>query len=239
MSEENLNLWTVNVGSHMWKMETNESDRDLTSVFLMSGDKFLIGTNSNCHFTQDKKTKIDHQRYEIGKVIQQIKKMNVNYVWTIMSPIILCQHRNWLQQLRQIVMENPSKQIYYSIQGMARNNIKRFLTDQPVIMDKYDKDNECYQETITFEKPKLSHKKYKKKLNTIGRTIQFGINYLLYGKFIYEKTNIKTKNELDELMIRLQQAFDQSSYPKHPNPKPFDNYLKKIRLYSLKLSKYI
>jgi len=239
MSEENLNLWTVNVGSHMWKMETEESDRDLTSAFLMSGDKFLIGTNSNCHFTQDKEKKIDHQRYEIGKVIQQIKKMNVNYVWTIMSPIILCQHRNWLQQLRQLVMENPSKQIYYSIQGMARNNIKRFLTEEVDKYVEFDPQYSGYNEVLTIKKPKLSPKKYNKKVNTIGRTIQFGINYLLYGKFIYEKTNIKTKNELDELMIRLQQAFDQSSYPKHPNHKPFDNYLKKIRLYSLKLSKYI
>jgi len=213
---ENLELWKVCIGSHMWGMERPDSDVDYVSIYLMSGDKFLIGTRSNNFFTQDKEKKIDHQRHEIGKCISEIKKMNVNFVWAVMSPIIKSQHRNWLQQLRQLVVENPSKQIFYSVKGMAKNNIKRFI-----------------------ESGEKNTAKYFKKLNQISRSVNFAINYFLYGKFLFEKTSIKTKNELDLLMEKLQRLYEQSNYPDHPNPEPFNKYLKKIRLYSLRLSELI
>ena len=137
--------------------------------------------------------------------------MNVNFVWAVMSPIIKVDKSNFLQELRQIVTDNKSKQVFWSIQGMARNNIKKFIIDGEV-----------------------GSRKYKKKLNVIGRTVQFGINYLLYGKFIFEPTDIKTKEELDTLMTRFSFLHGISQYPSKPDPEPFNRFLRKVRLYTLR-----
>jgi len=206
-------LFTTNVGSHMWGMQRPDSDKDLATVYMMSGEHFLEGKHPNNHFSQrtdDEGVPVDEQRYEIQHVVNQIKKMNVNFVWAIMSPIILVDKSNFLQELRQIIADNRSKQIYWSIQGMARNNIKKFI-----------------------ERGEIGSRKYKKKLNVIARTIKFGINYLLYGKCIFEATYITTKVELDALMIQLSNAYNASPFPDKPKQEPFDKFLRKLRLYSL------
>ncbi len=194
----------------MWGMEHAKSDLDLTKVYAVSAEDFLISRGlGNSHFSQV--DGVDTQSHEIGKIISLLKKMNVNAIWAVMSPLVLEDRQNLIKQLKQIVTDNKSKQVYWSVQGMARNNIRKFIVNGDKKSDKY-----------------------RKKLNTIARTIQFATNYYLYGKFIFEKTAIKTKQELDSMMLTMQMAFDSSAYPGQPDPEPFDKFLRKVRLYVLR-----
>lgn len=202
----NTRLFSTVTGSHIWKMNHAQSDIDLSTAYIMSSKSFLRGISPNNHVT--KMSDWEETRYEIGNVITHLKKSNVNYIWMVMSPIIHSKNGRWLDKLRQIVVENPSKKIYYSIRGLARNNMRDFI-------EKGDKDSLIYR----------------KKLNTIGRTVQFGINFLLYERYIYETVNIKSKEELENLMIKLNNSFDSSQLSSNPDQEPFDNYLEKIRLH--------
>ena len=92
-------------------------------------------------------------------MIFHLLKGNVNYLWCVMSPIIVSSHRSSLKELRQIVVKNLVKNCYNSIRGMAKHNIYHFI-----------------------EKGDMDSLLFKKKLNVIGRTLNFGINLLTFHK---------------------------------------------------------
>lgn len=203
----------------MWKMERPDSDWDIGQAYILDSRSFLLGVKSNSHNSKKEKgdkdpdidiiypCETDIQSHEIGKIVAELQRSNVNYIWNVMSPIIIYENRHWLRDLRMIVASNMSKNIFHSIMGMSRHNIYHFI-------DRGDKDSLIY----------------KKKLNTIGRTIQFGINALLYNKFLFQKTDIHSKEELDELMIRFQSIYAQSQLPAKPDPKPYEEFLIKVRM---------
>lgn len=197
-------LFSTVVGSHMWRMNHEKSDIDVATLYCMNPKGFLRDRTAKNY--QTKSDDLDEAVYEVSNAIVQLKKMNVNYIWLVTSPIVVAEKSHWLQRLRQIVIENPSKQIYYSVRGLARNNIKDHI-----------------------EKGDPRSDKYKKKLNTIGRTLKFGIHYLIYNKFVYEKVDIKSADELDELVLKLNRVYAESSLPVHPDPEPFDQYLQDVR----------
>ena len=204
----NTRLFSTVTGSHMWGMEKDDSDVDVSTAYLMDIKGFLRGRRPNNHQTHG--DVLDESRYEIANSIRELKKMNVNHIWMVTSPIVVHEGR-WLGRLRQIVNENKSSEIYYSVFGLARNNIKDFIEKG----DKYSR-------------------LYKKKLTLIGRTLQFGINYFLYEKFIYEKIQIKFREQLDNMIIKLKSLFESSSLPNHPDPEPFDKFLEDVRAWQLR-----
>jgi predicted nucleotidyltransferase len=205
---EKFEVFRTNIGSHMWKMNRPDSDEDIAIVYLANSRDILL--TNRIDGKQTITETLDTTYYELGKVIQELKKGNVNFLWVVMSPIIISEFRNLLKELRQIVAENAAKNCYYSIKGLAKHNIYHFI-------EKGDQESALY----------------KKKLNVIARTIQFGINILLYGKYLFERTDIQTKNELDDLVIRLDQVYQSSTLPKDPSPEPFDNFLIKWRLWKI------
>ena len=208
-----LILFETEVGSTIWKMNNEKSDLDIASCYLMNSKEMLIGKKKKGK--QIQKGIIDKTLYELGMVIPQLIKGNVNYIWMITSPIVIFEKYNALKELRQIVIENLSKKTYHSINGLATHNIHHFIDGG---------DRESY--------------KYRKKLNVIGRTLKFGINLLTWKKIMYEKVDIKDDNELIELKYKLDEALANSILPEEPNEKPFHDYLIKYRLKKIKMDGY-
>lgn len=211
---KNLPLFATVTGSHMWKMERPDSDIDIYSCYIRDTTSYFIQgppiSSHNKMYLNEKGIQVDEQSHELSKVIKYLKKGNLNFIYLVCSPKIEYEHRTALAELRQIFIDNLSKNCYYSTQGMARNNIKKYLF-------KKDVPEEIYQ----------------KKLNTIGRNIQFGINLILYHKPVFEPIEIQNKKELDDLMLRLDQAYKNSPLPLSPDPEPFDNYVMKWRMRKL------
>ena len=205
-----LELFRTNIGSHMWGMEHPKSDIDMAVVYAMDSRDWIIGKKPRGKQVQDGME--DTTFYELDVFITHLLKGNCNYLWAIMSPIMFSKYKSAFVELRQIVATNIAKNCYYSIDGMSRHNIYHFI--------------ECGDRYSL---------KYKKKLNLIGRTLKFGINALLWGKYMFQKTDIKSEEELYDLKIALNNAFLNSTLPEKPDPKPFHDYLVKWRLIKMKL----
>jgi len=210
MIKNHLELFKTNIGSHMWKMNHPKSDIDVAAVYLMDSRDFLLGKRIKGKQIQHEE--YDYTFYELSMVIEHLIKGNVNYLWAVMSPIILSKYKSALQELRQIVSTNISKNCYNSISGLAKHNIYHFI-----------------------EKGDRESAKYKKKLNVIGRTLKFGINALTWGKFLFDKVDIQSEDELWELKNKLDAAYKHSTLPEKPNPEPFEKYLIKWRLHKMKI----
>ena len=208
-------LFTTVVGSHMWKMEHMYSDLDLATVYMVNSRDSLLGKNIRGEQTFDDETNTDTTFYELGHFIHHLLKGNVNFLWAVMSPIIKADNRSSLKDLRGLVAANLSKASFYSINGLAKHNIYHFI------------------------KEKEHDGLWMKKLNVIGRTLKFGINLLIWGKCLFQKTNIKTEEELWELKAQLNEAFKNSMLPEKPDPKPFEDYLIKHRIKQMRRDKVI
>jgi len=190
----------TNIGSHMWNMEHSESDIDIFEIYMEDTRKILLGQEpkSYCNQTEEK----DISGHEIGKVVNMILKGNINFIWGVFSPIVYADTIHF-KELRDLSNMNHSKQIYYSINGMAIHNLKRLK-----------------EEGLT-----------EKKAKTIARTIQFGIDYLNGGGIKYTNFNYKQfptdyKSIIDYLEMQLDElneAKSQSKLPEEPENKALLN----------------
>lgn len=226
-------LWTTNVGSHMWKMNHENSDTDLFQVYLTDTKELLKGNFDYNHSSSSSsngklgKDKVEIVKHELQKVINEVINGNVNFLWGVMSPIVLnetsCKYTtegqfalpypffsydSYLDDLRSIVMANPSKGIYNSTHGLAIGNKKKYL-----------------------ENPDIDSIVKQKKMKIIWRTCMFGINYLNGYGFRFDKPAITqfAPKDIDEIIIDLDSAYKNSSLPEKPDQAMFKDYLYYIR----------
>ena len=209
MNDKKLELFRTNVGSHMWKMNRPDSDVDMCVVYMMNSKDNLLGKHIRGKQTQE--GEIDTVYYELGHMINHLIKGNVNFIWAVMSPIKIQEYKSSLRELREIVMTNLSKNCFNSINGLTKHNIHHFI-------DKGDRYSKLYQ----------------KKLNVIGRTLKFGINLLTWERCLFDKSDIKTDDELWDLKNKLNEAYKNSSLPEKTEREPFEKYLIKWRLHKMK-----
>lgn len=228
-------LFTTIIGSHMWGMERPDSDFDYSTVYMIESENVLLGKNIR---GKQKKDGIDDiTYYELLPFIENLIKMNCNYLWGVMSPIIKYEYKNALRELREITSTNLAKNAFFSINGMAKHNIYHFITG---LRNKEGADD-TVNKRWTSKSREIDPNSviYKKKLNVIGRSLKFGINLLTWEKCLFEKVNIKTEEELYDLKNKLNEAFKNSSLPEKPDKEPFEKYLIKWRLYKLKKDELI
>lgn len=204
MNDNKLVLFETNIGSHIWKMQHEESDIDLAVVYVMDSKDFLLG--KRIRGKQVQTAKYDYTYYEIGHFTTQLLKSNVNYIWAVMSPIIISEYNTSLRELKRIFIKNLSKNAYYSINGLANKNLNKYIKG---------KDSRTA--------------KYHKKLNIVARTLKFGINILSKGKIIFQKAEVESVKEIYQLQKQLDHAFKTSKLPEAPPSNIYDNYLVKWR----------
>jgi len=206
-------LFATNVGSHMWNMQTPESDLDTMMVYQEDTKHILEGryvhvTKPDKSFMQDG-VLIDQKEQEIGHLVNKLIDGNVNAIWTVCTPIVL-QNSPYLQELRDIVVNNLSKASYASINGMSISQMKDHVKRAGVMPEG-------------------------KALRTALRTCCFG-HSLLMGKIkfapVFENVTVE---DVEKSLELLKYMYDfESKLPDRPDEKPFRDFLFKLRIDNLK-----
>src|SRR5574341_1477687 len=153
-------LWISNVGSHAWLMNRPDSDIDIFTAFIVPSRDILSGRNhgggSHCSGSSGAGD-VDKVSHEIGKIVDELIKGNINFLVGTLSPILISQHKDCLRSLKNILIEHgQTKACIHSIRGLAVHNYRKFITGSDTARD--------YPLT--------------KKCNTINRVLLFGINLL-------------------------------------------------------------
>ena len=122
-------LFKTIVGSKMWGQHRSDSDIDLFECYVFDSRSFLLGnTHDGGH--SSKKGNEDKDSFEIGHVVRQLQKGNVNFLWGVMSPKVQMANIDIepnLWDLRKIVRENLSRATTYSIRGFVIHNLKHWF----------------------------------------------------------------------------------------------------------------
>jgi len=213
---EPKDLWTTEHGSSMWGMfKSGISDHDYSTCRVVPTKNILAGyripeTWAQTHFLKDG-VDCDCSYVEIGQLINQLLRGNINYLWHVTSSIVIednTSNYGLLRKLRQIVLNNPSKKYYYAIKGMAGS-----------------------QKLDETKRPRLAGGKG---YRTAARTALFGVDLLTKWEFNFKPCETIVNLDVSELDVNkcldaLDQAFEDSPFPLEIDEKPFRDYLYKIR----------
>ena len=204
-------LFMTCVGSHMWHMQNKQSDVDLVVIYIAPTKSILRGEKVSATISQRIEEKngviYDTLGWEIGHLIDQLVKGNVNAIWNAASPMVLLPSTTQ-EELKALIVDNLCKETYRSILGMAESQIQS--EKRPV---------------------KSAGKGYR----TALRTINFGIELLTNGKLSFEPVmHIPEAEEVAEKMRRLDEAYEASTLPDLPDEDAFREFLLKLRLEDLK-----
>lgn len=233
--EEPTILFKTIIGSYMWNQQHEGSDTDYFKVYVFDSRSFLLGNrHSGGHHSEDKEKNEEIVSYEIGHVIRELQKGNVNFLWGVLSPKLVFARDEYIE-LVKIVFNNLSKNCIHSIRGFAMHNLWHWYGLK--LDKKINIDNETVYYIKKTKEARLTSdkKKYWKILNTCVRTIDFGIKLLRDRKidFIAHQSVINVQ-EIITLLGELEQAYKESELPEKTNNEPFEKFLLNLRLNNLK-----
>ena len=199
-------LYISCVGSHMWRMESKESDIDLVMIYIASTRSLLRGERISPTVSQKITARggeiYDTLGWEIGHLINQLIKGNVNAIWYVTSPLVI-KPSSVREELSVLVQINLCRQTYHSIKGMAESQIK------------------------SEEKPNTPGKGYR----TALRTINFGIKLLTEGRIYFAPVSgTPTAEEVTIKMRQLDEAYKTSRLPELPDEDAFREFLLRLRM---------
>jgi len=199
-------LFVSCVGSHMWGMQNEESDIDLVMIYIVPTRSILRGERVLHTVRQEiaaRKGEIyDTLGWEIGHLINQLIKGNINAIWYVNSPLVI-KPSIVQEELSALVQANLCKETYHSIKGMAESQIK------------------------SEEKPKITGKGYR----TALRTINFGIKLLTEGRICFAPVSgTPGAEEVTKAMRQLDEAYKASRLPDRPDEDAFREFLLRLRM---------
>ncbi|HEX7445348.1 MAG TPA: nucleotidyltransferase domain-containing protein [Methanothrix sp.] len=195
------------VGSHMWGMQNEESDIDLVMIYIAPTKRILRGERIPPTIRQEIADRggevYDKLGWEIGHLINQLIKGNVNAIWFVTSPLVI-KPSPIQKELSALVQANLCRETYRSIKGMAESQIKS---------------------------EEGAAKKKGKGYRTALRTIDFGIGLLKEGRICFAPV-LHTPEfvEVMEEMLRLDEAYESSRLPDLPDEEAFREFLLRLRL---------
>lgn len=213
-------LWETNVGSHMWNMNRPDSDYDIFEAYIVDTKELLRGRAKTESYQKHYpvngdtvKVDTDVSGHEIGTVIQQLLKGNMNYLWGVMSPIIISQKDQTLERLRDIVKRNIAKNCVNSIRGMVIGNYNKYIL--------YGSNNTCTGDELV------------KKCNMMARSLDFGEHILKGDGFMFNSFTATTPADVQYMLKKIDQALAESRLPEFPNEEPYREFLLNLRMMHL------
>jgi hypothetical protein len=208
-------LYISCVGSHMWRMESKESDIDLVMIYIVPTKRILRGEKFPATIRQEMAARgggiYDTLGWEIGHLIDLLIKGNINAIWYATSPLVIMPSA-LQEELSAIVQANLCRESYHSIKGMAESQINS-ETGQLKLSG-----------TGLVKRPGKGYR-------TALRTINFGIKLLREARISYEPVmHDPALEELKEGMNQLDEAYRQSMLPDLPDEDQFRDFLLRQRL---------
>lgn len=226
-------LWNATVGSHMWGMNHAGSDMDLFVVYIQPTNEILAG-HQILKGKEEKYEDVDLVRHEIGHVVEQLQKGNINFLWGVMSPIVefhdakdIEKAKKIHENLKTLIKDNLSKNYIHSITGLVRQNLSKYYGIK--VID--------YNGTFVFDRSgdfKIDPLSYKfhKKIKLMFRTLMQG--YLLISKKTIDFPNVEQYepdlNLLESLYKDTMSEYKYSELPEKPEQAVFDEFLVNTRM---------
>ena len=201
-------LFSTLVGSHAWDMNHSQSDKDLFVCYAAPSSDFLIGM-SHVKSHRSDINGVDRTSTEIGKVINQLLKNNINYLVYVLSPKTEFTTPAHIK-LKNLTYANLHRECYRSIKGFAHDEFR----------DKVDKGERDTQ----------------KVRRSILRTLIFGSVLLRSGTIEFTPVTWDVEiDELDSAFDDLDRAYEHTVLPDRPlAPDKMLNWLLDIRIENLR-----
>lgn len=196
-------LFSTIIGSHVWDMNTKMSDTDIFEAYVAPTKDILKGI-ANTKSNSIQQGGNDIVQHEIGKILDQLLKGNVNFIIGVMSPLSITGRKIYRQELMDIVATHMAKNCYYSIHDMAQHNHKKYIESE-----KDTSERRC---------------------NKILRVLKFGQRMLMGEGFLFEKVEAGTPEQTTMQIKRLDAALDILTLPEKPYEEPFRDWLYQVRL---------
>ena len=190
------------VGSHIWKMNDENSDVDEFVIYQEPTHRILNDT-ANLKPKRYTNGNRDGVIYEVSHVVKQLLTGNINFILGVMSPIVK-ESTTEFWELRQIVKQNLSKCSYNSINGLVTKNYRKYIESE--------KDNT------------------QKRRSQVLRILNFGITLLEQGELVFAPVENATEKQIENKLSRLKIAYEHSVLPEKPNEQMFRDWLLKVRL---------
>lgn len=205
---ETVELWRTIVGSHVWGMNHAKSDTDYFSCFAVPTKAILAAkmVAGEAHFSE----KVvpggdDVQSHEIEKWVVMALKGNFNYMVGIHSPLVVSDSFGYLAEFKGICKRGMAKNVYSSIDGMARGNLKKYA------------------------QAGLDGSEFQKKLNGIARSLVFGCRWM-GGHIEFTPVQNATEKGVEGLLEAFAMARNLSKLPETPaNEEEYRDFLLKVR----------
>jgi hypothetical protein len=183
-------LFKTVIGSHCWNMNTEGSDTDFFVRYQVPTKDLLRGTTTMLKSKMtisDTIPKVDTQESELGLVVHQLIRNNLNYIVDTMSPIII-ETSPEHSQLKSFFPDLLSKELYFSFHGMAIHNLKLF--------------HKWWGDDIP-----------QRKFGKIGRVLQLGIRLLNEESVKFEPYEGATEQTILGLLEALDKVHEHSKLP--------------------------
>jgi len=202
-----IELWKTQIGSHLWKMNHEGSDNDYFTVHIVPSEDILNGSITKLSSKVMKIEGDDFVSHEVGKVVDEIIKGNVNFLTGIMSNIIVYDRSCYLYELRDLIKEyGQTKACVHSIKGIAMGNYTRYVLG-----------NE--------NNPTIN-----KRCGIINRSLLFSINLLSGEGFKFVPVINTTPDDVCYMFEVFERAIETSNLFENTPPKPFRDWLYNLRL---------
>ena len=203
------------MGSHVWQMNRPDSDIDIFTSYVVPSKDILSGVNRGygSHASGGLCVgEMDTVSHEIGKIVEQLIKGNINFLIGTLSPLVIFERDDYLSSLKSIIYEHvQTKACTHSIRGLAVHNYKKYIIGSDTARD--------YPLT--------------KKCNLINRTLLFGINLMNTNGFEFKPVTRQTPEDVKNLLEEFDKSVIASDLPDKTNPEPFREYLLGVRLAEL------
>ena len=111
-------------GSHAWNNTETIHDVDIFAVYAQDPSEVLVGDIPKPECIQNLPL-VDLNRFEIGHVVRQLEKGNINFIVGVMSPRVIVTSL-WHKGLKRVFRDNPSRALCNSILGLAEGHLKKY-----------------------------------------------------------------------------------------------------------------
>lgn len=211
------------IGSHIWGMNHEHSDLDSMAIVAEPADSILDGTAklqtaSLFRSETDHGWPVDIHVHEARRTAEFLERGNVNFLVGVASPI-QAHTTPEMEDLRRLLIENPSANCYDSIHGMALHNVARYLG-----IPRRKWDSTIKKELILKPLPERRCAKFLAYL-------EFGITLLETGKMRFRKPDRFewTTDGVLAAVLELERAKANTSLPERPPERLYRDWLLRVR----------